>query len=65
MTLLAAAEKNGSELSREELRSNAPVIVFAGSEASATALSGLLFYLLQSPEAYAKLTKEARTAIPN
>ncbi len=63
--MLAAAEKHGSELSREELCYNGPVILFAGSVASATAFSGLLFYLLQDPEAYAKLTKEFRTAIHN
>lgn len=38
------------------------MIVLAGSETSATLLSGLVFRLLKNPEIYGKLTKEVRSA---
>lgn len=41
---------------------NAPTLIIAGSETTATALSGLCFYLPQNPQAYALLTAEIRAA---
>jgi cytochrome P450 len=45
-----------------ELYSTMSMIVLAGSETSATLLSGLVFRLLKNPEIYGKLTKEVRSA---
>jgi cytochrome P450 len=45
-----------------ELYSNMSMMVLAGSETSATLLSGLVFHLLSNPEIYEKLTKEVRSA---
>ncbi|KAJ5292005.1 hypothetical protein N7478_001256 [Penicillium angulare] len=50
-------------LSDEELEVNATLLVFAGSETTATLLSGLTYWLLKSPEVFAKVTSEIR-AIP-
>ena len=38
------------------------VVILAGSETSATLLSGLIFHLLKNPDAYTKITREVRTA---
>ncbi len=65
MTLLAAAGKDGNGLSREELHSNATLLVLAGSETTATALDGLLFHLCHNPAVYKKLTTEIRAAFEN
>jgi len=46
-----------------ELYSNMSMIVLAGSETSATLLSGLVFHLLENPEIYGKLAKEVRSAL--
>lgn len=45
----------------EELKNTASDIAIAGSETTATVLSGLLFYLLMNPTVYEKVTKEVRT----
>jgi cytochrome P450 len=52
-------EKDG--LSDEELEVNATLLIFAGSETTATLLSGVTYWLLKSPEALAKVTAEIRT----
>ncbi len=62
VTLLTAAGKHGEPLSRGELHSSASFLVLAGSETSATGLSGLFYYILQQPEMYTRLTSEIRTA---
>lgn len=49
----------------KELESNAHDIVFAGSETTATLLSGAIYWLLRNPEAYAKVTDEVRSAFNN
>ncbi|CAN8101877.1 unnamed protein product [Discula destructiva] len=46
----------------EELHSTASEIVFAGSETTATVLSGVVFNLLLHPEIQARLTAEVRSA---
>lgn len=45
-----------------ELESNAHDIVFAGSETTATLLSGVIFHLLLYPDVYAKLSDVVRSA---
>lgn len=49
------------ELSHEELVSNANILILAGSETTATLLSGATYWLLKTPEALQKATDEVRT----
>lgn len=44
----------------DEIRVNASTLVFAGSETTATALSGITYLLGTHPEVLAKLAKEVR-----
>jgi cytochrome P450 len=53
-------EKDG--LTDTELVSNSAVLVMAGSETTATVLSGVTYWLLRTPEALRKVTNEVRTA---
>ncbi|EAU30964.1 conserved hypothetical protein [Aspergillus terreus NIH2624] len=52
-------EKDG--LSDRELEENASILIIAGSETTATLLSGVTYWLLRSPEALAKVTDEVRS----
>ncbi|TGO07172.1 hypothetical protein BTUL_0316g00080 [Botrytis tulipae] len=54
-------EKDG--LSDEELVANSSILVIAGSETTATLLSGVTFLLLKNPAAMKKLTHEVRTVM--
>lgn len=47
-------------MSRLEMQSCAAVLTTAGSETTATLLSGVTFYLLRNPDAYKKLVDEVR-----
>ncbi|KAI9754984.1 MAG: hypothetical protein M4579_004458 [Chaenotheca gracillima] len=47
-------------MSTKEMHSNCSTILVAGSETTATLLSGLTFYLLTNPDKYAKLVNEIR-----
>ena len=49
-------------LTRDEMNSNAMLLLNAGSETTATTLSGTTFLLLKDPERLAKLVKEIRGA---
>lgn len=60
MTHLIGAEKTG-KLSMTDIISQAPTIVVAGSETTATLLSGGTFYLLSNPHVYKRITSEIRT----
>ncbi|ODM19783.1 hypothetical protein SI65_04769 [Aspergillus cristatus] len=53
----------GSEkiMSRDEVHSNALMLILAGSETSATLLSGCVYYICRHPTALRKLTKEVRS----
>jgi cytochrome P450 len=54
-------EENGKTgLSRGEMDSNATTFMVAGTETTATLLSGLTYLLLTNPECHAKLVKEIR-----
>src|ERR1700744_4796500 len=46
----------------QELNSQATVLIVAGSETTATALSGITYYLCRTPQAYDKLAAEVRSA---
>ncbi|KAH6643222.1 cytochrome P450 [Boeremia exigua] len=60
--LVVSAQSTEKALSLEEMHSNAELFMLAGSETTATLLSGLTFYLLSQPEKWARLTREIRTA---
>ncbi|KAJ5260989.1 benzoate 4-monooxygenase cytochrome P450 [Penicillium angulare] len=61
MTLILANNGNrGAKLSDEEINSNAFLFLNAGSETTATLLSGLTFLLLKNPAAMKKLKDEVR-----
>ncbi|EAW14333.1 cytochrome P450 [Aspergillus clavatus NRRL 1] len=49
-------------MSRQEIEANAGVLILAGSETTATALSGCTFYVLKNPEVYNRLVREIRTS---
>jgi hypothetical protein len=58
-------EKSGNEnekVTPQELELNMTVFVFAGSETSSTAMAAVLFGLLNSPGAMARVTAEIRSA---
>ncbi|CZR63463.1 related to isotrichodermin C-15 hydroxylase (cytochrome P-450 monooxygenase CYP65A1) [Phialocephala subalpina] len=56
-------EKGG--VSTEEIISNAGLFIVAGSETSATLLSGMFFYLLKNPDYMTKLKEEVRSSFTN
>lgn len=49
-------------MSQEEILQNAPTLVLAGSETTATTLSGFCFYVGQRPDVYSKIAAEVRSA---
>jgi cytochrome P450 len=53
-------EKDG--LTDQELETNAEILVVAGSETTATLLSGATYWLLRTPDAMKKVTSEVRQA---
>jgi cytochrome P450 len=53
-------QKDG--LADDELVSNAHVLIIAGSETTATLLSGVTYWLLRTPGALSRVTEEVRTA---
>lgn len=54
-------EKEKQALTRAEMDSNAVVFLVAGSETTATTLSGVTYLLLKHPETYNKLVHEIRS----
>ncbi|KAJ9660480.1 hypothetical protein H2201_006902 [Coniosporium apollinis] len=55
-------KKDGTGMSREEMVSNASAIVLAGSETSATLLSGCTYLLLKNPDVMQKLVEHVRSS---
>ncbi|ETS74389.1 hypothetical protein PFICI_14255 [Pestalotiopsis fici W106-1] len=55
-------EVNGKSITLQEVQANASVLVIAGSETTATLLSGVTFLLLVNPDALKTLTNEVRDA---
>ena len=53
--------EKGKELSRKELSNNASVFIIAGSETTATVLSGVTYCLLTNPDKMQKLKDEIRS----
>jgi len=60
-TLVMRYKEDGG-LTRDQMHSNAVLFMVAGTETTATLLSGLTFHLLKNPDKMAKLTTEIRTA---
>ncbi|EUC27912.1 hypothetical protein COCCADRAFT_110493, partial [Bipolaris zeicola 26-R-13] len=58
--ILRANDEKG--LTEQEILNNAQVLVIAGSETTATVLSGCVFYLTRNLDAYNKVTAEIRTS---
>lgn len=54
--------KEGRGLTKGEMYANTTVFMIAGTETTATLLSGVTWYLLKHPETLAKLTAEIRSA---
>jgi cytochrome P450 len=51
-------------MSYEELEDTCVQITLAGSETTATLLSGIIYYLLKNPPILQKLVEEIRTTFP-
>lgn len=60
MTLILANNNKGAKLTDEEINSNAFLFLNAGTETTATLLSGVTFLLLKNPHIMEKLKKEIR-----
>ncbi|KAK5119344.1 hypothetical protein LTR85_007700 [Meristemomyces frigidus] len=58
--LVLEKEGNGG-LSKREMYANSNIFMLAGTETTATLLSGMTYYLLSNPEKLAKLTAEIRS----
>lgn len=61
MSHLIQAEQKG-DLTEQDLISNGQILVIAGSETTATLLSGATYYLLTNPLVMTNLVKEVRSA---
>lgn len=61
MTYILRNNKDGTGMTHEEILANARTLIGAGSHTTASALAGLTFYLIKSPEAYQRLTEEIRS----
>jgi cytochrome P450 len=58
---IIAANGNGQYISIEEIEASFNILIIAGSETSASVLSGLINELIQEPEVMSNLVKEIRT----
>ncbi|GAB1312601.1 Averantin oxidoreductase [Madurella fahalii] len=61
---LVLSQPEGKGLTPEKMHSNAVIFMLAGTETTATLLSGLTYYLLRNPDKMRKLVQEIRGAIP-
>jgi cytochrome P450 len=52
---------DGKGLARNEMQANASMFMVAGTETTATTLSGVAYYLCNNPRVYKKLVEEIRT----
>ncbi|PYH92148.1 cytochrome P450 monooxygenase-like protein, partial [Aspergillus ellipticus CBS 707.79] len=57
---LLMEQKEALRLSREEMYANSQLFMVAGTETTATALSGLTYQLLMNPDKLARITQEVR-----
>lgn len=61
MTYILRNNKDGTGMTHEEILANARTLIGAGSHTTASALAGLTFYLIKSPEVYSRLAGEIRS----
>lgn len=61
--ILRHNDKKG--MTREEIIETSALLIVAGSETSATCLSGAIFYLLKNPPTLSRLVTEIRTSFPD
>jgi len=52
-------------LTMEQIQANASLLILAGSETTATLLSGVTYFLLKQPDLFDKLSKEVRSSFRN
>ncbi|KAI1264692.1 cytochrome P450 [Xylariaceae sp. FL1019] len=63
MTYMLRSNRDGEDgMSDMEILTNAPVLMGAGSETTATALAGFFYFLGTTPRAYQRLVHEIRSA---
>jgi cytochrome P450 len=62
---LVLAQKEGKGLSRGEMDSNASLFMIAGTETTATLVSGMTYLLLRNPACMKKLVEEIRGTFPS
>ncbi|KAI0007340.1 cytochrome P450 [Xylariaceae sp. FL0662B] len=63
--LVMSAQESEKGLTLEEMHSNAELFMIAGSETTATLLSGVVYYLLMNPAKMTLLCKEIRGSFDN
>ncbi|KAK8111684.1 isotrichodermin C-15 hydroxylase (cytochrome P-450 monooxygenase CYP65A1) [Apiospora kogelbergensis] len=56
---------NSHALTRDDMHSNAIVFMMAGTETTASLLTGLIYYLIANPDKMKTLTKEIRETFPS
>ncbi|PGG97499.1 hypothetical protein AJ79_09169 [Helicocarpus griseus UAMH5409] len=61
LTNLVAKVENG-EVEKEEMTAHTSTLVIAGGETTSTFLAAVTYYLLNTPDAYARLQEEIRTS---
>ncbi|KAL4930696.1 cytochrome P450 [Aspergillus undulatus] len=62
-SMLRNRGEDKNTLSVEELEANANILIIAGSETTATLLSGATYYILRDPDILAKATAEVRSVM--
>ncbi|KAF2191204.1 cytochrome P450 [Zopfia rhizophila CBS 207.26] len=63
--VLGGQDKEGGGLSRAQMDSNSSLFMIAGTETTATLLSGMTYLLLKNPNSMKKLVEEIRGAFPS
>jgi cytochrome P450 len=59
--VLSVLADNSQGLTMEKLQANSSLLIIAGSETTATQLSGVTYFLMTNPDAMKKVTEEIRT----
>lgn len=62
-SMLRQRGEPSKEITDEELEANSNVLVIAGSETTATLLSGVTYWLLRTPHAMEEITREIRSTM--
>lgn len=62
MTFMMRSQAEDHGLTDHELASNSDIVINAGSETTATALTGITYFLTRTPKALKRVTREVREA---